>query len=815
MFQNRFCLLRYLAFGIFALILFCGSAACVELFAQGEPQENGSTVSAETAVSADAVPDEGNVSADGGSVLRSESAEGSAEGPQTARSLSARERAEAAVEGENLVTDVHLETVETLQLSEEGAKEAARVSESYLKALRETVRLRTELEFLEKENAFLRQAAGERGDFSRFLAQLGALEDAELQEYIPTVTMILRDGTAPAADTLEGIRTKIQKKSEMQQYTLQKLHQTLVEREFLQFDLQSNRHIVTQIASMFSMDKRWFWLLGVTAFGALVAAVWHERRHEIRRWLNGGRARQMRLAQVLTVCFTLLVSMTLISFFMGEFIYRAMLDMTFHSTAPSAVYAHLENELTKESKTLEAKLELEKMEQKRIHEVWKEAAEKQVADADPFMTAWSSWRGSVQEIAVQGKLLAETDRQIREDEKKLREINAAMGTVSGDTLFYLRIKHLVRFLLGLFLALGTFLGIACFWSELRVRIQRMQNTCPHCLSVNTLQPCDEHGNQLPEEYQKSPMVICTKMVQETPYEMCGYRFDRRFRPLTKLSFPTLGIPQVGKTHWLTMLYWEIRNQYYPKLGFSCVQSSVTEEMDRRVEEIMNYRMGTAATQRDSIPLPLVLKYRDKDSLGRSEILANIFDYSGEITTDASSDDYRRERALKSEGFLFFLDPTFPWQPQAEALRRFRKDLKSIKGLRGKESLHLPIAVCLTKIDLLPLVKALGEDAEGEAIRFYEALGQVDPTGLELSKKVIEARSALTDALRKKIWPDWDMEAQINDLFGGRFRFFPLTPVGLDGVGEADLSQRTIAPFGLVEPLAWLLEMSGYPTLDSK
>ncbi|MGN1274508.1 MAG: hypothetical protein ACI4UF_07955, partial [Thermoguttaceae bacterium] len=103
----------------------------------------------------------------------------------------------------------------------------------------------------------------------------------------------------------------------------------------------------------------------------------------------------------------------------------------------------------------------------------------------------------------------------------------------------------------------------------------------------------------------------------------------------------------------------------------------------------------------------------------------------------------------------------------------------------------------------------------EAIHFYEELGKIDPTGIAMNKDVINRRSELTDELRKKIWPDWDMESQINDLFGGRYKFFPLTPVGLDGVGEADLRLRTIAPFGLVEPLAWLLEMSGYPTLDAK
>lgn len=45
-------------------------------------------------------------------------------------------------------------------------------------------------------------------------------------------------------------------------------------------------------------------------------------------------------------------------------------------------------------------------------------------------------------------------------------------------------------------------------------------------------------------------------------------------------------------------------------------------------------------------------------------------------------------------------------------------------------------------------------------------------------------------------------------------FFPLTPVGLEGCGQTDLNLRTIAPFGLLEPLLWLLERSGYPVLGT-
>lgn len=727
---------------------------------------------------------------------------------------SLRKKAEAEAFGENTVTDVHLKTVETLQLSDESAKEAKKVSDSYQTLLLGTARLRAKFAFLERENTFLKEAGAERGAFARFLAQIAALKGAELDEYAPIFAKILQDGTEPAVENLHGILEGLQKETASRQETWQSLHQTLVEREFLQFELQSNRHIVTQLASMISIDKRWFWLLGVLAFGVLVLASWHDRRHEIRRWLNGGRARQMKLAQILLGCFIGMTAMTLISFLMGETIYRAMLDMTFRTTAPHAVYATLDAGFQKETKDLNAKIAKAEKELEKTQKSWKTAASKQLEKSDVFMNSWVKWRSAICEIAVESQTLSTLNEQIAQDEAKLREINGQMASLSGDTLFFLRIKHLVRFMLGLFLSLATFLGIACFWSEVRARLVRTCNTCPHCLSVNALQPCDANGLQMPAG-TRSAQVLCTKMIQETPYETCGYRFETSLRPLTKLSFPTLGIPQVGKTHWLTMLYWEIANHYYSKLGFSCVHSSVTEEMDRRVDEIMTYRMGTAATQRDSIPLPLVLRYRDKDPLGKSEILADVFDYSGEITTDVASDDYRRERALKSEGFLFFLDPTYPWQPQAEALKRFRKDLKTVKGLRGNESLQLPIAVCLTKIDLLPLVKALGANAKSESFRFYEELGRIDPTGIGINKKIIDQRSALTDELRQKIWPDWDMESQINDLFGGRFKFFPLTPVGLDGVGEPDLRLRTIAPFGLVEPLAWLLEMSGYPTLDTK
>jgi hypothetical protein len=40
----------------------------------------------------------------------------------------------------------------------------------------------------------------------------------------------------------------------------------------------------------------------------------------------------------------------------------------------------------------------------------------------------------------------------------------------------------------------------------------------------------------------------------------------------------------------------------------------------------------------------------------------------------------------------------------------------------------------------------------------------------------------------------------------------LTPVGLEGARETDLSNRVISPVGILDPLLWLLHMNGYPVV---
>jgi hypothetical protein len=65
-----------------------------------------------------------------------------------------------------------------------------------------------------------------------------------------------------------------------------------------------------------------------------------------------------------------------------------------------------------------------------------------------------------------------------------------------------------------------------------------------------------------------------------------------------------------------------------------------------------------------------------------------------------------------------------------------------------------------------------------------------------------------------MFPGWNVERALRESFGGRYMFFPMSAVGLEGaeLGVEDLSRRTIAPCGMIEPLLWLLHMHGYCVL---
>ena len=145
----------------------------------------------------------------------------------------------------------------------------------------------------------------------------------------------------------------------------------------------------------------------------------------------------------------------------------------------------------------------------------------------------------------------------------------------------------------------------------------------------------------------------------------------------------------------------------------------------------------------------------------------------------------------------------------QPLINFRNDVRIVKGLKAGQQIRCPVALCVSKIDLMPNENyARG----GNAIEnFYDALKDIS-WGMDMLS--IKKRSDLMRQLRNDIWPNWEIERQIDDLFGGRYMFFPLTPVGLNEPGETNLQHRSVSPVGILHPLMWLLHMNGYPVLKS-
>jgi cell division protein FtsB len=629
------------------------------------------------------------------------------------------------------------------------------------------------------------------------------------------VARLILDKVRPAVDNLQTSVDKGQSKVEAEAADLAaRWHDVRTEalkaRTTL-FEMKGNRHTVSQLAFLLSADNRWFWLASVIAVGSLVAAALLERRQEWRRVLNGGRARALGLSKLLSALLVFLIACTLVVFLCGTWIYNHfLLAAAGQDTTPRQFQEQENARLADEVEQLRAKCAALEAEWRKSQSRWESQPDNGLnADLRP---QWIKLRNSL--IRVHESLAVErtVSEKMQSDIKDLQALDQELTENAEAVAGYVSRKQWIECGLGVFLL--SMVGTGAYFLDdfSRRRTKQTADTCPLCLGVGQLQAADigiQIGIQTGASADEAEMVQCQN-------GNCDFAFMSLYRTMTKLCFPTLGHSGSGKTHWLAMTYRELNRGNYPAVvQFEKVKSSSSGEFDKIVDALLDKRVGPEATmtRSDALPHPLIFNFRDRDRLGRSSLLTNVFDYAGYVTTSTTLDDPRRRRALDADGYLFFLDPTEPSDIQAAALNRFREDVRIIKKVRAGRTLQAPVALVVSKIDLMvnrPYAARGGRDL---LQRFYEQLNDIDPTGEQLTLKVIEARSRLMVRLRETIWPGWKVERSVNDLFGGRYMFFPQTPVGLDHLGQQDLSQRMITPFAILEPLLWLLHMNGYPVLD--
>ena len=339
------------------------------------------------------------------------------------------------------------------------------------------------------------------------------------------------------------------------------------------------------------------------------------------------------------------------------------------------------------------------------------------------------------------------------------------------------------------------------WRQLR----KYRRTCPRCLTENQLKPI-KNG-------QKTLKLICEGEVRKGV--RCAAEFTPEVQRRTRLCFPTVGIIYSGKTKWIRSL----EKQFERDMTDGPAHHSLVTPSNAGKQH--------TATKADEVPLPIVLRLSDGDVLPpRGQSLVMLFDYGGEMGMRSVSDEPKK-RALFMDGFVLFLDPTrtrpsaaqsgtsLSIDDQIETARRFKEDLRAAsEKLRG-DRLDMPVAVCISKLDLLVNMNPLG----GRALEFLDKLRETQDEPITLD--LIQRRSRLCAEYLRQMFDGWNIEQFLQTNFGERFMFFPLTPVNINEneLGQTDrndeVEKRTALPFGVQEPIWWLLHMYGYKVLTTE
>jgi hypothetical protein len=302
---------------------------------------------------------------------------------------------------------------------------------------------------------------------------------------------------------------------------------------------------------------------------------------------------------------------------------------------------------------------------------------------------------------------------------------------------------------------------------------------------------------------------------------CGFRFLRSYQKVRRLCFPVVGVRASGKTQMLATGYDRVRRRTAPTCAVVQPAPSLGDKrFEAFIDEIMNMKRATAATFHD-MPDPVMLHVRDADASAPNTVLVNLFDYSGELVNQSIDIDRLKKQAVQMDGFMLFLDPTQLYgdgvkvtlDRQLAALNEFMADMREARNVPVGQVIPVPVAVCITKFDLL-----LNENPiQGQCVPFIRRmLSEFNPPQpKQTDLATVQGRSAIVEQMLELMFPGVDIRELVESYFGPQMMFFPVSSVSLfeNELGVTDMTRRTIAPFGVAEPFLWLLHMHGYEVFE--
>lgn len=536
----------------------------------------------------------------------------------------------------------------------------------------------------------------------------------------------------------------------------------------------------------------WTWftvaLVALVLFvvGLGIALTFHERRIVVRRWMRG----RMKSAAV--------VALMLMPI--------PVLAQTYHELV--AAWEKERNDLKGEKALLETQRQtLQREVQEKLLNS-KDAWDKRFPQ-DHFVSAWQdALYQKMHQYLVDTRII----ELAAEDGQKQTTIALQYREELAAAEFNTEVDWFQRFAIRMGLIGGAIvLSFGLVYrtrARERKRVREAISRCPRCNAKAKLEI-------------RAPVGMDDSVEQPTTDRQCSkcdYRFSENFLEVSRVRFPYVGVRGSGKTHSIVSVYENVIAdgvQIPSDLGEEICDPRITQEYDGLSEDIHEALTGPAPTVPDELPWPLTFSLRDTDRWGRNAAMVNLFDFSGELMNRRIDTDLHRLLALQMDGFVFFLDPTQVQSPplpgkldlaqQVASLKRFYAEMRKARRLWFSKRFDVPIAVCISKIDLLISHNPLDDAARP----FIEKLRQTEGKPITLS--LLQYRSRLCEHILPNAFPGFDIRASLREHFGRRFLFFPLSPVGLDHLGEDELPEVQ-NPFATIEPILWLLHMKGYNVL---
>lgn len=331
--------------------------------------------------------------------------------------------------------------------------------------------------------------------------------------------------------------------------------------------------------------------------------------------------------------------------------------------------------------------------------------------------------------------------------------------------------------------------------------------CPGC---GTPTPLYEAGAGGP--------LRCSTVISARPFEECSFVLPQSLVPVPFVRIGASGVPADGQSTWNIVFHQRI-------WGTGGLDDLFTARMPGRDNsdvddwyEVLLAGDRLAATHPSSCPITRSTYCNRRGScLGSREFVLDLQDYAGEITRGSTIEDWARQRLLDCDGIVMFVDPTKQPDEYLTSLRSFFADLQGRRAKKAGQSVSVPVAVVVPKIDLLLCCGINYGSHLSRASQLLAELRQSRPMNEDTTLNAIEGRSELLGDILKHIVPLAHLRVMIEAVVGrGNVMLFPVATLGwhpepykhlasLDREAHEWLMQNS---FGVLDPVLWLLHQLG-------